>query len=92
MPYMLIVSGQLDGLTMPAEKLERREVERIQSAQPIIDRRDRAAIPSGGHFVKVDHAARERMLHCAGFAAASDASTRIAARPTPCRAVSAAAR
>ena len=31
---------------MPAEKLDRREVERIQSAQRIIDRRDRAAIPS----------------------------------------------
>jgi hypothetical protein len=91
MPYMLIVSGQLDGLTMPAEKLERREVERIQSAQRIIDRRDGAAIPSEGHFVKADHAARERMLHCAGFAVASDGSTRITARPTPCRAVSAAA-
>jgi hypothetical protein len=27
------------------------------------------------------------MLHCAGFAAASDGSTRITARPTPCCAV-----
>ena len=91
MPYMLSVSGQLDGLTMPAEKLDRREVERIRSAQQIIDRRDRAAIPSGGHFVKVDHSARERILKCAGFAAASDGSTRITARPTPCRAVNPAA-
>jgi hypothetical protein len=55
MSYMRAIVHLPDrfGLTMLAEKLDRREVERIRSAQHIIDRRDRAAIPSGGHFVKV---------------------------------------